>query len=392
MTKLRSLLATLAAFALFIAIPSAAPPSRPSAGSGRPEALDGRIVAIGDVHGAGGAFVRILQRTGLIDERQQWIGGSAILVQTGDLLARGTDIKQILDLLMALEPQASAAGGRVQGLLGNHEAMDLLGEMRDTAPEVYLTFTDDKSESRREQGFQAAKKISKGAPLDKAAWMAAHPPGYLEYRDAFTPNGRYGKWLRTKPIIVELEGTVFMHAGINPSSTTDSLDAINKRARQDLSEWDQGLKWLVNHDLALPFSTLREVLEAANTEYARLASRARKDGTVSEDDAGGAKTLLPLVNVGRSSLLTGEGPLWFRGYSTWTDEEGAPLMAALLKRYKVKRFVTAHTPQPSGRITARFGNTLFLIDTGMLDGKFYPNGRPSALEIKGDVVTPIYVE
>jgi hypothetical protein len=67
-------------------------------------------------------------------------------------------------------------------------------------------------------------------------------------------------------------------------------------------------------------------------------------------------------------------------------------MPALLKKYKVKRFVTAHTPQPSGQITTRFGNTLYLIDTGMLDGKFYPGGRPSALEIDGEKVTPIYVD
>jgi hypothetical protein len=384
MTKFRRLLATLAALALFIAIPSAAPPSRP-------EAPEARVVAIGDVHGAGGAFVRILQRAGLIDERQQWIGGSATLVQTGDLLARGTEVKQILDLLIGLEPQASAAGGRVQVLLGNHEGMDLLGEMRDTAPGVYPTFADDKSESRREQGFQAAKKI-KGGGLDKDAWMAAHPPGYLEYREAFTPNGRYGKWLRTKPVVAVIEDTVFMHAGINPAFTTESIENINKRARQDLAGWDQGLKWLVGRDLALPFSTLQEVVQAASAEYTRLAARAKKDGTVDEGDALVARTLQPLVNVGDSTFISSDGPLWFRGFAQWTDEEGAPLMAGLLKKYKVKRFVTGHTPQANGRVTPRFGNTLFLIDTGMLDGKFYPNGRPSALEIKGDVVTPIYVE
>src|SRR5205814_6076678 len=115
----------------------------------------------------------------------------------------------------------------------------------DAAPEAYRAFADDKSESRREQGFEAAKKISRGTALEKDAWMAAHPPGYLEYRDAFGPNGRYGKWLRTKPVVAEIDGTVFMHGGINPSSAPDSLESINKRARQDLAEWDQGLKWLV---------------------------------------------------------------------------------------------------------------------------------------------------
>jgi hypothetical protein len=391
--KLRAMLAaSAAALALAVADPSAAPLLRPWAGSGRPAALDGRIVAVADVHGAGEAFARILQRAGLIDDRRQWSGGNAVLVQTGDLLDRGTDVRTALDLLMSLESQASAAGGRVQVVLGNHECMNMLGEMRDTAAELFGLFADDKSESRREQAFQAARKIGKGAAPDKDAWMAAHPRGYLEYREAFAPDGRYGKWLRTKPVAVVIDDTLFMHGGINQSFTTEALDNINKRARQELTGWDQGLKWLVTHDLALPFSTLSEAAEAAQIEYARLAARAKQDGTVSEDDAAAAKAILPLVNVGASSLLNPEGPLWFRGFSAWTDEEGAPLMAALLKKYKVKRFVTGHTPQPEGRIVPRFNNTLFLIDTGMLDGKFYPKGRASALEIKGNVVTPIYME
>jgi hypothetical protein len=382
----RPILAAIAVALLFgPAMPIAAPPARAQ----RPEP---RIVAVADIHGAGAAFVQILRRTGLIDDRRHWIGGSAVLVQTGDLLDRGTDIKTALDLLIDLESQAAAAGGRVQVVLGNHEGMNMLGETRDTASELFALFADDKSEGRREQAFQAASRVAAGGPLDKNAWMTAHPPGYLEYREAFGPAGRYGKWLRGKPAVVEIEDTIFMHGGINPAFTTDSLDDINKRAKRELTEWDQAVKWLASHDMALPFSSLQEVVEAANTEYTRLAARARKDGAVSEDDAAAAKVLLPVVNIGRSSLLSADGPFWFRGYSTWSDDEGAPQIAALLKRYKAKRFVTGHTPQATGRINARFNNTAFLIDTGMLDGKFYPNGRPSALEIKGEVVTPIYLE
>ena len=355
-------------------------------------APQGRVVAIADVHGAGSAFVKILQKTGLIDERQQWAGGTAVLVQTGDLLDRGTDVKPVFELLMALEPQAAAAGGRVQVVLGNHEGMNMLGDTRDVSPDAYRIFADDKSESRREQGFQAAKKIAKGTTVEKDAWMAAHPLGYIEYRDAFAPNGRYGKWLRTKPVVVQIDDTAFLHGGINPATAPDSLDTINKRARQDLADWDQGLKWLVAHDLALPFSTLQEIVEAANGEYGRIAAQAKKDGAISDDTAAAAKTIQPLVNVLASTFINADGPVWFRGYNNWTDAEGAPQMDGLLKKYKVKRFVTGHTPQPNGRVNVRFNNALFLIDTGMLDGKFYPNGRPSALEIKGDTVTPIYVE
>ena len=71
-----------------------------------------RIVAIGDVHGAADAFAAILTRAGLIDAEKRWIGGRAILVQTGDMTDRGAGMRDALDLLMGLENQASKAGGR----------------------------------------------------------------------------------------------------------------------------------------------------------------------------------------------------------------------------------------------------------------------------------------
>ena len=67
-------------------------------------------------------------------------------------------------------------------------------------------------------------------------------------------------------------------------------------------------------------------------------------------------------------------------------------MAALLKQHRVKRFVTGHSVQKGGRITTRFGGTLFLIDTGMLNGKFWPSGRASALEILSEKTNLLYVE
>jgi hypothetical protein len=42
-----------------------------------------------------------------------------------------------------------------------------------------------------------------------------------------------------------------------------------------------------------------------------------------------------------------------------------------------------HTVQKGGRIRTRFGDKVFLIDTGMLSS-YYPGGRASALEICGD--------
>ena len=78
-----------------------------------------------------------------------------------------------------------------------------------------------------------------------------------------------------------------------------------------------------------------------------------------------------------------DGPLWFRGYDQWSEEEGAPQVSKILEAYKATHIVVGHTVQKGGRIRPRFGNKVFLIDTGMLSS-YYPGGRASALEICGD--------
>lgn len=375
----------LAAALLALATLHAAPPRAftPQQTAGR------RIVAIADVHGAAEALTATLVRAGLIDGSRRWTGGTTTFVQTGDLTDRGPGVRAAIDLLMALEPQAAAAGGRVHVVLGNHEVMNLIADTRDATPEIYRTFADGDSEARRERAFQAASRLNRGTPLDKTAWLAEHPLGYVEYRDALRPNGRYGRWLRSKPALAEVDGNVFMHGGVNPEFSTESLDGINRRVRRELSAWDEGVRWLEQQKLVVPVSTIADIVAAARAELTQF-SVYQKEGTLTEDHLRAARLLLPVAEVGASSLLHPDGPLWFRGFSTWTDEEGAPRMAALLQKFRVKRFVTGHTPQRAGRITKRFEGSLFLIDTGMLGGRFYPGGRASALEIVGDTVKAIY--
>ena len=59
-----------------------------------------------------------------------WSGGATHLVQLGDVPDRAPDTRKILDLLMRLEPQARRAGGYVHALIGNHEAMNVYGDLR----------------------------------------------------------------------------------------------------------------------------------------------------------------------------------------------------------------------------------------------------------------------
>ena len=315
-----------------------------------------RIVAIGDVHGAIDGFAAILTAAGLIDANKQWIGGRTILVQTGDVTDRGAGTRAALDLLMSLEKQAPKSGGRVHALLGNHEVMNLTGHMRDATPEIFATFG-----------------------------------GEAETRQAFGPDGQYGKWLREKPMIATIDGTLFMHAGISPAESSQSVNELNNRVRKDIDLWDAGVRLLQKRDL-VPDSPpeFTQVVTAARTEIERLNATVAT-GKVPPDAQQVAAALLPVANIGTSSLFAAEGPLWFRGYATWTDEEGAPEVAAQQKRYRVHRFVSGHSPQRDGRITERFGGAMFLIDTGMLGPPPFPAGRPSALVIEGDVARPLYL-
>src|SRR5439155_828335 len=82
-------------------------------------------------------LVSILQHAGLIDAQHHWTGGKATLVQVGDLLDRGPKPREVMDLVMSLEKEAAKAGGRVVSLLGNHEMMNIMGDLRYVTPGNY---------------------------------------------------------------------------------------------------------------------------------------------------------------------------------------------------------------------------------------------------------------
>ena len=80
-----------------------------------------RLVAIGDIHGDMPQFRRALQIAGATNARDEWIGGRLTIVQLGDLIGRSDDERQVLDYLFELQRKATAAGGAVHALVGNHE-------------------------------------------------------------------------------------------------------------------------------------------------------------------------------------------------------------------------------------------------------------------------------
>jgi hypothetical protein len=364
-----------------------------------------RIVAIGDIHGSIEGLSSILQSSGLVDNNHKWIGGRSQLIQTGDYTDRGEGTRAVLDLLMAIEPQARSAGGRASILLGNHEVMNLIGETRDVTREIYATFADANSERRRQQAWEdyarlAAAKAGKGEPVPavyaqtREAWMTTHPPGYAEYKEAMSPRGKYGAWLRGKPILTVVDGTIFMHAGISPAKAPERLEDLNAQVKDEIRRLDRFVDRLIDMKLATREFTLNEILQVAANEIglanARIAA-AKAGGKEPERGSLNVPFLLEaqeILKVDSWVVVHPEGALWYRGLATEKDDPAGGPFAALLTKYGAKRFVTGHTPQQTRSITTRFGGRAVLIDTGMLTSVY--KGRASALEITGDRLTAIY--
>jgi hypothetical protein len=349
-----------------------------------------RIVAVGDIHGAGTDLAQILQAAGLIDAQRKWIGGTARLVQTGDVVDRGPEIREAIDLLMRLEGEARRAGGRVDVLFGNHEGMNVLRDFRDVLA-GFDRFADARSEERRRKAFETHSNIAKraGNTLDREAWMKSHPPGSIEYAEAFGPSGKYGRWIRAHKAILQIDDTIFMHAGLNPERTI-TIDEINRQVEQEVRNWDELVSALDRARLVAPFFTLQEIVNAAQVEIGRIGIAQKTNEPLPEHVTQEfVKRLQFLMNFDKFALVESDGPLWYRGLATLPDDQ-QPAVAGMLKSHGAARIVIGHTPQlPEGRIRSRFGGLVTLIDTGMLSN-YFKGGRPSALELQNGRMTAIY--
>ena len=363
-----------------------------STGAVTSQAPGQRLVAVGDVHGAGDSLVAILQAAGLIDAEKRWSGGRARFVQTGDFTDRGPTVRDVMDLLMRLEEEARRAGGRAEILFGNHEGMNILHDLRDVSQDTLRSFADDDSESRRSKAFVTHATIARrgGQELNRNDWLRDHPPGFIEYVEAMGPSGRYGRWLRSRKVVVKVDDSIFMHAGIRPDLTM-SIDDINRAVEREIRAFDDAVSSLVKADVIAPFFTLQEIVNAVGSELTRIATLINEKKEIPpEVTQEYVSRLQRMAAIDKWSLIAADGPLWFRGYATLPDS-AQPQIEELLKRLGAARFVVGHSPRLPGNIQVRFGNRIFLIDTGMLS-TYFKGGRASALEIAGTSITAIYTD
>jgi hypothetical protein len=361
-----------------------------------------RIIAIGDIHGSYDGLVTILRKTGLVGEDLRWTGGRTVLVQTGDYTDRGSDVRKVMDLLMRLEKDARNAGGQAIVLAGNHELMNVIGDLRDVTAEICATFASPGSIGKREEAWKQYERLARGRnPAAPAAavyqqghepWLAAHPPGCIEYREAMGPGGVYGKWLRGKDVATVIGDTLFMHAGLNPSRAVPrSIGEINDRVRAEVRRLDAYRKRLADRRLALPFFSFQEILDVTvaelNAANATLAA-AKAEGTEPNLDVPLLREAQEITNIASWNVIDAEGPLWFRGYALWPEDTTAAQVTGFLDQMKLARIVVGHTPTTDRRIATRYGGRVVIIDTGMLAP--YYKGQPSALEIVGPRLKAIY--
>ncbi|MEO1267107.1 MAG: metallophosphoesterase [Myxococcota bacterium] len=192
--------------------PEPAPSPSPSTSSQQRtvhQQVPNRLVAIGDIHGDLKAAVKALRIARAIDAQGRWVGGDLVVVQTGDLLDRGDDEQAILDLLKALQPQAHDAGGALIVLHGNHEIMNVMGDLRYVTPGGFEDFKDA-------QGIDANDPALANIPEHARARMAA-----------FAPGGPYARTIADHKVIAVVGDTVFVHGGVLPDHVRYGIDTLN---------------------------------------------------------------------------------------------------------------------------------------------------------------------
>jgi hypothetical protein len=172
-----------------------------------------RVVAVGDLHGDLSATRAALRLAGAIDDRDRWIGGALVVVQTGDEIDRGDGDREIIDLFSRLEIEAAEAGGAFRPLLGNHDLMNVEGNFKYVSARGMGSFDD------------------LVASLLARPDLLAFPPLQRARAAAFRPGGPVAGIFARRNVVAIVGDTVFVHAGVLPSHVAYGLERLNREVR-----------------------------------------------------------------------------------------------------------------------------------------------------------------
>lgn len=298
-----------------------------------------RIIAIADLHGDYDRYFEVMQSAGLINKKGKWTGGTTHLVQTGDITDRGPDSRKIIDHLNKLAKRARKKGGYIHMLIGNHEAMNVIGDLRYVSDGEYQAFTTKNSERLQELQWQRQLEWMKSNTPDfdtldiesvYADWKKQVPLGWVEHRQAWAMTGPYGKWVKDNQVAVQINDTIFLHGGISQKYCKFSLESLTEQAIAAMENFDPSVTSIIDDPL---------------------------------------------------------GPLWYRGYAQENvSDVYIQTLDNILERYGAKRIVVGHSPT-GGVVWPRFNQRIILNDTGI--ARHY-GAHKGVLELTAEGVTAIY--
>jgi calcineurin-like phosphoesterase family protein len=338
-----------------------------------------RIVAIGDVHGAYAELTALLQTAGLVDAALDWSGGTARLVLLGDVLDRGADSRRALELIIRLRAQAARAGGDAELVLGNHEVMNLVGDLGYVTAEELAAYREDEPAQEREAAWRRFRAAAGGDSAAAAQFEARYPPGFFGHRALFAPDGRFGSWLLSRPVLATIDRTAFVHGGLSAAVAGKTALEINREYNDALRDYVAALRVLKDAG----------ALHAEDSfgEHAALAARfVMAQGAAATDAV--RRAAEAVASLGRSAVFGGDAVYWYRGTAACSAAIERARLDRELAVLGVDRVVIGHTPTPEARVLTRFDATVIRADTGMLTAVY--RGRPSAVVIRGAEVRAVY--
>ncbi|HSC06500.1 MAG TPA: metallophosphoesterase [Steroidobacteraceae bacterium] len=327
-----------------------------------------RIVAFADVHGAYDELLSVLRETQVIDANLHWSAGSTHLVSTGDLLDRGPASRKVLDLLMRLEVEAREAGGAVHVVLGNHEVMNIVGDLRYVSAEEYAAFAGKEDDALREQAW--TRLLSQEPAAVRSEFDAQFPRGYFAHRQAFSPTGQYGAWLLGKPFVLVVNDTAFVHGGLPPVVAELGLGANDKMLA-----------------LLAKYANTWTALEQ-QFEIVRPPAFDQRSAVLAAKGAEGAEAQSKMLAELQEQLFASDTPMWYRGQALCYPLTEADNLDTALRALGVVRVVAGHTPSEDGKVHSRFDGKVILLDTGMLKSAY--DGTPSALVFENGQWSVVY--
>ncbi|THV07314.1 Metallo-dependent phosphatase [Dendrothele bispora CBS 962.96] len=307
------------------------------------------IVAVGDLHGDFPNALRVLQFSGVVDEKGDWTGDADFFVQTGDIIDRGDDTIKLFAWMDQLRAQATSTGGVVLSHLGNHEWMNAIGDWRYVYPTELKTFGS--VQARQRMLSSGVIGSTWAANYTVASRLPLHPSLGL-------PNTPYPP---QHSLHLEKDSSEF---GSDQDRLEDYEALHLKEHELETGALSHSAISFVHGGLSPTYPNLQPFPTKINelgTSLLRKLQRREQPPPHPPNPYPG----LPSDSTREEHLLyDANGPLWYRGWALDDEEKACKDVDEVLKKTGTRRMVMGHTPN-FHNIVSRCGGKIIIIDTGI---------------------------